>query len=297
MRRKVESLLSLFRHLCLNSNGKKEKVTYNVVCLPGESFKFETHLLEKKEGHENMLLFMYENKKKIWEKWKDAAKELVDRGTEVGGGFCQYIRAHLPPISAFASLRAFLWYDFCGTPTRDRIELLRGKMHRNSVLVVTFANQFRQRQSIAPEIITQGTETYVKEILFSNDEKMHHLFTEEYSSENANGDLRGTPMIMMAFTNSKSLASVWRNNKSFELDKSKRWARKKRGWKVAEGINETPKGNHFVKSSDEIKTVFQKVILMLDKNKSDKSIMRKFSLTKNQLAGYKANRTRRLNRE
>jgi len=240
MRKKVISLFNYWKNVT-------RPTKYNVVSLPGESFEFEAHALDKVKSDENMLLFMYEKSREIFDSWKDSVEETMS-------GF--YINQSLPSSSAFACLPTFAWYDFCGNPTPKRMEVISGDMGSQSVFIVTFANKFRRPASLSGNLLKLGTEVFLKNKL----NKMSLLFSEQYKCK-----AKGMPMIMMAFTNSKSLASVW--------DKL--------------GAKTQPKKRE--------PSICLQVIKMLDKGISDKVIKAKFRLRKMQLAGYKRVRTIRKN--
>jgi hypothetical protein len=236
MRKKVISLFNYWKNVT-------HPAKYNVVSLPGESFEFEAHALDKVKSDENMLLFMYEKNREIFDSWKDSVEETMD-------GF--YINQSLPVSSAFACLPTFAWYDFCGNPTPKRMEVISDDMGNQSVFIVTFANKFRRPASLSGNLLKLGTEVFLKNKL----NKMSLLFSEQYKCKT-----KGMPMIMMAFTNSKSLANVW--------DKF--------------GAKAQPKKRE--------SSLCWQIIALLDKGVSDRKIRTKFKLRKMQLAGYKRTRT------
>ena len=240
MRKKVISLFNYWKNVT-------RPTKYNVVSLPGESFEFEVHALDKVKSDESMLLFMYEKSREIFDSWKDSVKETMS-------GF--YINQSLPSSSAFACLPTFAWYDFCGNPTPKRMEVISNDMGSQSVFIVTFANKFRRPASLSGSLLKLGTEVFLKSKL----NKMSFLFSEQYKCKT-----KGMPMIMMAFTNSKSLATVWGTSAAKTCPAQKE------------------------------PSICSKVIEMLDKGVSDKVIKAKFKLRKMQLAGYKRVRTIRKN--
>ena len=238
MRKKVISLFNYWKNVTHPTN-------YNVVSLPGESFEFETHALDKVKSDENMLLFMYEKSREVFEAWTDSVEETMD-------GF--YINQSLPVSSAFACLPTFAWYDFCGNPTTPRMKVISDEMGSQSVLVITFANKFRRPENLNGSLLKLGTESFLKDKL----KKMSFLFSEQYKCK-----AKGIPMIMMAFTNSKSLATVW--GKCGAMKRSQPKTKKP--------------------------SLCSQIIALLDKGVSDKKIKTKFKLRKMQLAGYKRART------
>ena len=238
MRKKVISLFNYWKNVT-------HPTKYNVVSLPGESFEFEIHALDKVKSDEKMLLFMYEKNREVFDAWESSVEETMD-------GF--YINQSLPVSSAFACLPTFAWYDFCGNPTAPRMEVISDDMGSQSVFIVTFANKFRRPENLNANLLKRGTESFLKDKL----KKMSFLFSEQYKCK-----AKGIPMIMMAFTNSKSLATVW--SKFGSMKRSQ------------------PKPNKL--------SLCSKIIVLLDKGVSDKRIMSKFKLRKMQLAGYKRART------
>ena len=237
MRKKVISLFNYWKNTT-----RPEK--YNVVSLPGESFVFESHVHEKVKDHEQMFLFMYEKKREIFDAWADSVHE-------TNYGF--YVNQSAPISSAFACWPTFAWYDFCGNPTDKRMEVISDEMGKQSVLVVTFANKFRRPENLDGQLLKLGTETYLKNKL----KKMSFLFSEGYKCK-----AKGIPMIMMGFTNSKTLASVW----------------EKRPTKTRQSKPKAP-------------SIHAQVSALLDRGISDQKIMAKFKLRKMQLAGHKRART------
>ena len=238
MRKKVISLFNYWKNVT-------RPTKYNVVSLPGESFDFEAHALDKVKSDENMLLFMYEKSREIFDSFKDSVEETMS-------GF--YINQSLPSSSAFACLPTFAWYDFCGNPTPKRMEVISNDMGSQSVFVVTFANKFRRPENLNADLLKRGTESFLKDKL----KKMSFLFSEQYKCK-----AKGIPMIMMAFTNSKSLATVW--DKFGAMKRSQ------------------PKTKQ--------PSLCSQIITLLDKGVSDTKIRAKFKLRKMQLAGYKRART------
>lgn len=238
MRKKVISLFNYWKNVT-------HPTKYNVVSLPGESFEFETHALDKVKSDEKMLLFMYEKNREVFDAWTDSVEETMD-------GF--YINQSLPVSSAFACLPTFAWYDFCGNPTQKRMEVISGDMGSQSVFIVTFANKFRRPENLNGNLLRRGTESFLKDKL----KKMSFLFSEQYKCK-----AKGIPMIMMAFTNSKSLTTVW--SKFGSMKRSQ------------------PKPNR--------PSLCSQIITLLDKGVSDTKIRAKFKLRKMQLAGYKRART------
>ena len=83
MRKKVISLFNYWKNVT-------RPTKYNVVSLPGESFDFEAHALDKVKSDENMLLFMYEKSREIFDSFKDSVEETMS-------GF--YINQSLPSSS------------------------------------------------------------------------------------------------------------------------------------------------------------------------------------------------------
>ena len=70
MRKKVISLFNYWKNVT-------RPTKYNVVSLPGESFEFEAHALDKVKSDENMLLFMYEKSREIFDSFKDSVEETM----------------------------------------------------------------------------------------------------------------------------------------------------------------------------------------------------------------------------
>ena len=236
MRKKVVSLFNYWKNVT-------HPTKYNVVSLPGESFEFETHASDKVKSDEKMLLFMYEKSREIFDAWKDSVEKTMD-------GF--YINQSIPITSAFACLPTFAWYDFCGNPTTKRMEVINDNMGNQSVLVITFMNRFRHPETLNGKLVKLGTETFLAQKL----NKMSFLFSEQYKCK-----AKGMPMIMIAFTNSKSLASVWGKCAAKTQPKKKE------------------------------PSICSQIIKLLDRGVSDKKIRAKFKLRKMQLAGYKRVRT------
>jgi hypothetical protein len=229
---------------------------YNVVSLPGESFKFELNALEQEDDEGHMTLHMYEKLKKIHSKQKSVVKksDLLDQE----GVF--YKNESLPPVSAFANASTFAWYDLCGNPTPKNVELFSDSMAKQSVLVITFADRYRRPAGMDKDVLAFGAVDYMKHKL----SKMTFLFSEYYKCK-----AKGMPMVMMAFTNSKSLASLV--SKGSPVRRPKKTSTKKL----------TP-------------SLFEEAKALIVKGLSNKLIMSKLKIHKMELAGYKAARTREL---
>ena len=94
--------------------------------------------------------------------------------------------------------------------------------------------------------------------------KMFLLFSEEYKCKT-----KGMPMVMMAFTNSKSLASILKDKSTIRR----------------------PKKTNTKKLTP---SLFKEVKALIGKGLSNELIMSKLKIRKMELAGYKAARTREL---
>lgn len=241
MRKKVFSLYKYWKNIT-------KPIYYNVVSLPGENFEFELNALELEREGEYMTLHMYEKLKKVHNK----QKSVVEKSDLLSQTGVFYKNESLPPVSAFANAPTFAWADLCGNPTPKNVELFSNSMAKKSVLVITFADRFRRPAGMDKEILAFGAVTYMKHKL----SKMTFLFSVNYKCKT-----KGMPMVMMAFTNSKSLASVWGTSAAKALPAQKE------------------------------PSICLQVLEMLDKGVSDKVIKAKFRLRKMQLAGYKRTRT------
>lgn len=228
---------------------------YNVVSLPGESFEFELAALELEKEGEHMSLHMYEKLKKVY----DRQKSTVGKSDLLSQAGVFYKNESLPPVSAFANTSTFAWYDLCGNPTPKNVELFNNKLAKKSVVVITFADRFRRPDGIGEDVLAFGAVSYMKHKL----SEMTFLFAEQYKCKT-----KGTPMVMMAFTNSKTLAGVVEKGAPVKSPK-----------KVSKKL--TP-------------SLFREVKTLIRKGLSDESIMSKLEIHKMELAGYKAARTREL---
>jgi len=176
----------------------------NIVSLPGNSFEFERHVIDNRPEKLPTSLFLFENKNKIYRKNLDAV-ELHICEMQLA---THYIRANIPPIESFKSLPTFAWYDYCGTPTKDQWDNLTGEVHRNTVLVITFNGRVRRKDLLADDInqfakkkVRNHLNAIEKGVKKSLTKKLPHLlFSHQYRSD------QGTPMIMLALTNSLTLA-------------------------------------------------------------------------------------------
>ena len=229
---------------------------YNVVSLPGESFEFELKALELEKEGEHMTLHMYEKLQKI----HDKQKSVVEKNDLLNQAGVFYKNESLPPVSAFANASTFAWADLCGNPTPKNVELFSNLMAKKSVLVITFADRFRRPAGMDKEVLAFGAVTYMRHKL----SKMFFLFAEEYKCKT-----KGMPMVMMAFTNSKSLAGFVKKVKP---------------------IRRPSKG----KPVGEQQVLFSDVLALINKGRSNEYIMSKLKLRKMELAGYKAARTRQI---
>jgi hypothetical protein len=229
---------------------------YNVVSLPGESFEFELNALDQEKEGEYMTLHMYEKLEKVHSKQKSVVKKSDLLNQE--GVF--YKNESLPPVSAFANASTFAWYDLCGNPTPKNVELFNNSMAKRSVLVITFADRYRRPAGMDKDVLAFGAVAYMKHKL----SKMTFLFSVDYKCK-----AKGMPMVMMAFTNSKCLASVV--SKGSPVRRPKKTNTKKL----------TP-------------SIFKEVKALIGKGLSNELIMSKLKLHKMELAGYKAARTREL---
>ena len=230
-------------------------IHYNVVSLPGESFKFELETLKLEKKTEFLFLQMYEKLAEVFNRLKN--HPIFEVAAE-GEGFTMYKNESLPPVTAFANAPTFAWYDLCGNPTPKNVELFSDKVAKNSVIVITFANLFRRPEGMDKSVVAFGAVNYMKFKL----SEMTFLFSEEYKSKT-----QGTPMVMMAFTNSLPLAAVLKGASTIRDIKAKE-------------TKQSP--------------VFKKVKALIDQGSSNESIMSKLTLSKMELAGYKAARTREL---
>ena len=231
-------------------------IYYNVVSLPGESFEFELKALELEKEGEHMTLHMYEKLEKVHSK----QKSVVEKSDLLSQTGVFYKNESLPPVSAFANAPTFAWADLCGNPTPKNVELFSNLMAKKSVLVITFADRFRRPDGIDRDVLAFGAVSYMKHKLAG----MTFLFSEEYKCK-----AQGMPMVMMAFTNSKSLASILNGKSTIRR----------------------PKKTNTKKLTS---SVFKEVKALLGKGVSNELIMSKLKIRKMELAGYKAARTREL---
>lgn len=231
-------------------------IYYNVVSLPGESFEFELKALELEKKGEHMTLHMYEKLEKVHSK----QKSVVEKSDLLSQTGVFYKNESLPPVSAFANAPTFAWADLCGNPTPKNVELFSNSMAKKSVLVITFADRFRRPDGIDRDVLAFGAVSYMQHKLSG----MTLLFSEEYKCKT-----KGMPMVMMAFTNSKSLAGIV-----------------KKGSPVRSPL----KG----KAIGEQQVLFGEVLALINKGRSNEYIMSKLKLRKMELAGYKAARTRQI---
>ena len=245
-------ILSLFKYW----KNITKPTYYNVVSLPGESFEFETEALKLEKENEYMTLHMYEKLEKVYSK-QESVVEKDDLLSQEG---VFYKNESLPPVSAFANAPTFAWADLCGNPTPKNVELFSNLMAKKSVLVITFADRFRRPDGIDRDVLAFGAVSYMKHKLAG----MTFLFSEEYKCK-----AQGMPMVMMAFTNSKSLASILNGKSTIRR----------------------PKKTNTKKLTS---SVFKEVKALIGKGLSNELIMSKLKLRKMELAGYKAARTREL---
>ena len=252
MRKGVLSLFKYWKNITKPTH-------YNVVSLPGESFEFELKALELEKEGEHMSLHMYEKLQKVYDKQKSA----VEKSDLLSQSGVFYKNESLPPVSAFANTSTFAWYDLCGNPTPKNVDLFSNVMGKKSVVVITFADRFRRPDGIDRDVLAFGAVSYMQHKLSG----MTLLFSEEYKCKT-----KGMPMVMMAFTNSKSLAST--------LDDKSTIRR--------------PKKTNTKKLTP---SLFKEVKALLGKGSSNELIMSKLKLHKMELAGYKAARTRELRGE
>ena len=256
MRAKVVSLYNYWQNIVKPQN-------YNVVTLPETNFELEQHAISRVEPEHRAVIHMYEKNKQVWE----ANKKQVENIDKEGDNFLSfYINGEIPPVSCFANLPTFAWYDYCGIPTTDKVENLLGEMANKSVLIFTFANRHRRREGLHPEIKNVyscysriHTADFFR-VKLGEHNLSHELFGFEYTS-------KATPMIMLAFTNCKSLASIYtRGNKN--------------SFKKLKKFKDT--------SNESVDHIYR--ALLSRQNTDDGGTaycMQKFNLRKMQVAGYK----------
>jgi len=249
MRNGISSLFKYWKNITKPTH-------YNVVSLPGESFEFELKALELEKEGEQMHLHMYEKLQKVYDK----QKSIVEKSDLLSQSGVFYKNESLPPVSAFANAPTFAWADLCGNPTPKNIELFSNLMAKKSVLVITFADRFRRPDGIDRDVLAFGAVSYMQHKLSG----MTFLFSEEYKCKS-----QGMLMLMMAFTNSKSLASTLKEKSTIRR----------------------PKKTNTKKLTT---SLFKEVKALLGKGFSNELIMSKLKIHKMELAGYKAARTREL---
>ena len=187
---------------------------YNVVSLPGTNFDLEQHAISRMEPEHRAVISMYEKDRKVWEANRKRVKSIDNEGDNF---MSLYINGEIPPVSSFANLPTFAWYDYCGIPTTDKVDNLLGEMGNKSVLIFTFAQRHRRREGLHPEIKNVyscyshiHTADFFR-VKLAEYNLPYQLFGFEYTSKK-------TPMIMLAFTNSKTLCSIYTkaNTNSFK---------------------------------------------------------------------------------
>ena len=267
MRQKVKTLFNYWHNITLPIN-------YNVVSLPGESFDFEGHVADRagtKNPNENLLLWMYENDSKIYNKFKDHYEDNLGSRASM----FLYLRENVPPISWFKALPTFAWYDFCGNPTKQRFNCIYNKdVNKNTVAVVTYNTRTRLHKHLHPMVMPELGENYVeqasREVLTNR--LPYVLFSHNYKQKRY-----GIPMVMTALTNSKQLANVYNKNaKRFSsVEDNNLFIKKAEKARVKKHIDNPIKYN--------IENIYMDILM----GSKDKDLMEQHSITKNQLSGYK----------
>ena len=260
MRAKVVSLYNYWQNIAKPQN-------YNVVSLPETNFDLEQHAISRVEPEHRAVIHMYEKNKQVWEANKNRAKNI---GNEGDNFLSFYINGEIPPVSSFANLPTFAWYDYCGIPTTDKVENLLGEMANKSVLIFTFANRHRRREGLHPEIKNVyscysriHTADFFR-VKLGEYNLSHELFGFEYTS-------KATPMIMLAFTNCKTLASIYTRGNKNSFKKLKKF-------KDTDTSSNNESVDHIYRA------------LLSRQNTEDGGTaycMQKFNLRKMQVAGYK----------
>ena len=265
MRSKVKTLFNYWLNVTKPSD-------YFVVSLPGESnFDFENHCAEQRKDFTRQTQFMYENKRSVYNRFKDINE--VEK-TEDGGIQAHYIYSDIPKVSKFSVLPTFAWYDFCGIATTDRYNCLDSQpVNKNSVVVVTFNDKPRRKDTLHYKVGLTPDKNNRPDVekALKQDLKVfglkHHLFTHRYKSKK-----NGINMIMLAFTNSKSLYNVYSKTKSrftnIEQVKEIVMKKKKKDSRVTHNISKL-------------------IALQIACGVDDEVLLKNYKLTKHQLAGYK----------
>ena len=198
------------RHMVAGLEAEFEKMLKGkgkaFVGLPATGFNLERHIL-KRARQENVKLFCYEGVGKVY--WGNMETPRVNRLLDQNHDVLSYVKAPLPEngyIETPATGRAkytnpmFIWRDYCGAASTERIEESTRQCAPHSVVVVTFYAKSGRGCETLPTPIEDGDGNYGRNLepyLLERfaEQGWINIWSHRYSTNPY------SPMLMMAFTN------------------------------------------------------------------------------------------------
>ena len=198
------------RHMVAGLEAEFEKMLKGkekaFVGLPATGFNLERHIL-KRARQENVKLFCYEGVGKVY--WGNMETPRVNRLLDQNHDVLSYVKAPLPEngyIETPATGRAkytnpmFIWRDYCGAGSTERIEESTRQCAPHSVVVVTFYAKSGRGCETLPTPIEDGDGNYGRNLepyLLERfaEQGWINIWSHRYSTNPY------SPMLMMAFTN------------------------------------------------------------------------------------------------
>ncbi len=210
------------KFLMLDGTPRIKSDDYTVYSMPAQVWDFEQHMVSNARIMQEfnlkgrISLHCFENDPDIYDQENNsrifhlAAESPLYKNLDY-----QYTNGNIPP-NQHCKKNFCGWFDFCGWPTPDKLDVVFNKNNyvKNSLIFVTFANNWRLKDCIDPEIYsiaqrikaeknfeqlsdaaTDAVEAYASTALPKG---WKIVLSQEYQAAR-------TPMTMLGFTNCKAV--------------------------------------------------------------------------------------------
>ena len=208
------------RFTLLNGEKKKKSDDCTVYTLPATVWELEQFMADKStntrnwfDGEGRVDLHCFENDWAVYASQKNTRMFMDVAGLE---SVYSNLDFHYSPTNIHPNEHAknnfFAWFDFCGNPSEERLDIITDRKNfvNNSVVFATFTCAWRKTETVQPDILDLATD-------MAGDEALCVVATdavEAYINENTSNKVKcvvsmeyqaqKTPMMLLGFTNSRA---------------------------------------------------------------------------------------------
>ena len=233
------------RHLVMKAYDTfvKNKPNVSVISLPGAVWEFETYVLSHLDFADNfgasyvLDMTLCEWNKHVYNHNKRPISNLFDYNktsdyvlSRIGSDNYHNETLNEKIVSNAKSNNVFAWFDFCGNPSKENIDLINTAIGKNVCLVFTFNTHWRCNSNVDPEVGRIAANTYKSYAIWSVFKslsyvhKLKMIWSFEYISNH-------NPMITLCLSNDENIindASLTNNLPQMVIDKTNKNNKNKR---------------------------------------------------------------------